>query len=348
MPTVVVTKFHEFTDVIMTLPVIYSACRSNGHLDFVLLTRPSLVSLFINAPSNLKVEGVELSDERCIKGARALWRRIKEDLHPEYLVCLDTDAIFRAVVILARLGGCKASSLRQAPHHKQLIRKHNKVMLPLLSVRSRLREAFFHIGLAVQEHFQGLYGPDGKGDASLFAAVTPPPKPGECWIGIAPFAKHRGKAYPVHLMEEVLSILEREVPNIRVVLFGGGVEEREILSQWSAKHSCAMSPVQARLDFPAELSLLSYLKVLLTMDSANMHLASLVGVPVITIWGATHPYCGYKGWHQTDNDAISLPMPCRPCSLYGDRECHRGDYYCLTSIKPRFIADKVIGTISGK
>ena len=81
---------------------------------------------------------------------------------------------------------------------------------------------------------------------------------------------------------------------------------------------------------------------MLTMDSANMHLASVSSVPVISVWGATHPYCGFKGWRQNDADIVQLPMTCRPCSVFGSKACHRGDYMCLTAIEPSMIADKVL------
>lgn len=330
----------------MTLPVIYSACGSNPDSEFVLVTRSSLVELFINRPTNLRVEGRQLPEETGYLQARRLWKSLKADYSPDCYVSLDGGAFFKWLSLCARLSGCRASIITPAPNYRQLIRKNNKIMLPLTTARSRYREAFFRLGLPVQEHFKGLYGPGGKGDPSLFAYVTAPPTPGQHWVGIAPFAKHRGKSYPLEMTEEVLSIIEKEVPNLKVILFGGGDEERDILAGWAARHSCAFSPATARLGFPPELSLLSYLDVLLTMDSANMHLASLVGVKVITVWGATHPYCGYKGWHQSESGAVSLPMPCRPCSLYGDKPCHRGDYHCLRAIKPRLIADRLIAALN--
>lgn len=329
----------------MTLPVIYSVCRTNPDTHFVLITRPSLISLFINAPANLLVRGKDIAAYKGLGGARRLWKECNVEFAPGYLVCLDNMGFSRSMAFFARLNGCRVSVVTDAGNSRQLIRRNNKVMLPLMSARARYREAFFRLGLPVQHHFNGLYGTTGKGDPTLFATITAPPSGNEKWIGIAPFAKHRGKSYPPHLMEEVLSILETELEDIRIILFGGGEDEIRILTDWASRHRCAMSPVQAKLGFPAELSMLSYLDVLLTMDSANMHLASLVNVPVITVWGATHPYCGFKGWHQDDSAMISLPMPCRPCSLFGDRQCHRGDYYCLTSIKPRFIAEKVIGVL---
>ena len=83
------------------------------------------------------------------------------------------------------------------------------------------------------------------------------------------------------------------------------------------------------------------LDVMVSMDSANMHLASLVGTPVVSVWGATHPYAGFMGFGQKEENAIQLDMPCRPCSIYGNKPCHRGDYACLRDIAPARIINKV-------
>ena len=91
--------------------------------------------------------------------------------------------------------------------------------------------------------------------------------------------------------------------------------------------------------------LMSQLDVMLSMDSANMHLASLVNTPVVSIWGATHPYSGFMGWNQSMQNVIQTDLPCRPCSIYGKTPCHRGDYACLTSIKPETVVKKLLQAV---
>ena len=94
-----------------------------------------------------------------------------------------------------------------------------------------------------------------------------------------------------------------------------------------------------------ELALISQLDVLLCMDSANMHFASLVGTRVISIWGATHPYAGFYGYHQDSGDVIQENLPCRPCSVFGQKPCLRGDWACMTLITPERIVEKVKASI---
>ena len=86
---------------------------------------------------------------------------------------------------------------------------------------------------------------------------------------------------------------------------------------------------------------MSHLNVMLAMDSSNMHMASLTNTPVVSVWGATHPVAGFKGFGQKDEDCVQLDLPCRPCSIYGKKECIYSDYRCLTGIDPDTVFSKV-------
>ena len=83
------------------------------------------------------------------------------------------------------------------------------------------------------------------------------------------------------------------------------------------------------------------LDVHVSMDSANMHLGSLVGKDVISIWGATHPYAGFYGYRQRPDLAIQTCLPCRPCSIFGNKPCYRGDWACLNTIEPEQVIKKI-------
>ena len=80
---------------------------------------------------------------------------------------------------------------------------------------------------------------------------------------------------------------------------------------------------------------------MVSMDSANMHFASVLGTPVVSIWGATHPDFGFYGYHQNRANALYSPLPCHPCSAYGNRRCRYGDYRCLTAITPQQVMHKI-------
>ena len=163
---------------------------------------------------------------------------------------------------------------------------------------------------------------------------------GEKWIGIAPFAAHKGKIYPLEKMERVIELLLEREPNCRIFLFGGGAEERELLTQWESRHDrCTCALLGSLYN---ELVLMSHLDTMVSMDSANMHLASLTGTRVVSVWGATHPFAGFMGWNQSSADAVQTTLPCRPCSIFCNKPCLHGDYPCLNSITPEEIVERVL------
>lgn len=158
------------------------------------------------------------------------------------------------------------------------------------------------------------------------------------WIGIAPFAKYDTKVYPVELMEQVAAAIAGRAQ--KVFIFGGGAEEQRLAAELAAARDNIVSTIGA-MSLGDELNLIANLDVTLTMDSVAMQMASLVGTPVVSVWGATHPYAGFYGLGQDPDNAVQLPLECRPCSVGGNLPCEFGDYRCLTGISPETIIEKV-------
>ena len=167
------------------------------------------------------------------------------------------------------------------------------------------------------------------------------------WVGIAPFAQHRGKIYPLEKMKKVVSSLNKQ-PNITIFLFGGGEKEKQFMEEWESEFDHVYSVI-GKLKMNLELILMSHLDMMVSMDSSNMHFASLVNTPVLTLWGATHPFAGFLGWRQSEELIVqNEELPCRPCSIYGQKECFRGDYACMNSIKEELVVSKILDFLNSK
>lgn len=164
-------------------------------------------------------------------------------------------------------------------------------------------------------------------------------------IGIAAFAMHPEKMYPLEKMETVVKYFSEK--NFKVFLFGGGKTEYDLMQEWEKKHRGLVNTI-GRFSFADELVLISHLNGMISMDSANMHLASLFAVPVISIWGATHPYTGFYGYGQWPENIVQADLYCRPCSVFGNKTCYRGDLACLKMIEPQKIIDKTENMLNKK
>lgn len=338
-------RFSAIGDVAMTIPVIYSACATYPDIRFVLVTRPSMTGIFVNAPSNLIVVGCDVHEKYSgVAGVKRMTDELFAEYHPDIFIDLHNVLRTRLMSLFLRLKGVRTERIfKPRAKRRALTRKRNKVMLPLISQRARYREAFYKSGLGINDCFKGLYGGSEKSLPEEYAAITAPKQAGEKWVGIAPFAAHEGKVYPPEMMQKVVAMLDSDASAtpMRIFLFGGGGHERELLEKWAERYKSVTNLAGKKYGFAAEIALLNHLDVMLTMDSANMHLAAIASTPTVSVWGATHPYCGFKGWRQTDADIVQLPLECRPCSVFGNKPCHRGDLLCMTAINPSVIYNKL-------
>ncbi|GHT38786.1 glycosyl transferase family 1 [Bacteroidia bacterium] len=305
-----IIRFSSLGDVAMTIPVVYSVAKRYPDEEFVLITKKPFQAIFINKPNNLV-----LADQN---DASILSINKVADLH-SVLRSWRMDLSFF-------LKGAKVTIINKGrKEKKKLTREKHKQFKQLDTSTERYQQVFERLGYDATLDFN-----------SLFTSKNKHP---EAWIGIAPFAKHPGKTYPLEQMEEVIRLLSLR-PQVQLFLFGGS-NDREKLEEWAEKYKNVQS-VAGQMSFPEELHLINDLDVMLSMDSANMHLASLVNTPVVSIWGATHPYAGFYGYHQNPENVVQVDLACRPCSVFGNKPCWRGDYACLNEIRPEMIVEKIL------
>lgn len=337
---ILISRFSALGDVAMTIPVVYSVCAANPACEFVYITRHLPAGLMLLPPENLSVITPDLNRYRGIGGLLRLAKELKAKYNPDVYVDLHAVLRTRLIGMWLRIMGVPVVTLRKGRRGRNaLTRPRNKVMMPLTSMRARYREAFFRAGLAYNGSFSCFWCDDDP-DSALFALASVPKQTGETWIGIAPFAKHRGKIYPPELMEQVVRTLAAR-KGYKLFIFGAGAEEANTIGRWALSCDNIVNMAAMRLGFEAELALLHYCDAVISMDSANMHLASLVGTRVVSVWGATHPFCGFLGWHQSKHDVVSLDMVCRPCSVFGNKPCRRGDFHCMYGIPPSMIISRL-------
>lgn len=342
MARILVIRFSALGDIAMTIPVIHSFAMQYPQHEITVLSRAVLQPLFEGLPPNVRFIGADLTGKhKGFLGLNNLYSKLKAE-HFDYVADLHNVLRSNLLNLRFRLAGATVAAIHKGREGKRkLVRRRHKVFASQKSSFRRYADVLEKLGFPVMLNFKSIYG-DGKGDFSQIEPVTGP-KEDQKWIGIAPFAKHTGKIYPLEQMEQVVAHFAAR-PDVKVFLFGGGKKEQEVFDQWTARYPSVVSMI-GKLNMRTELNLMSHLDVMLSMDSANMHLASLVNVPVVSIWGATHPYAGFMGWKQLPVNTVQLDLSCRPCSVFGQKPCWRGDYACLRGIEPGKVVEKIEGVI---
>ena len=333
--TVLITRFSAVGDIAMTIPLLYSLAATYPEKKFIFVSRERFGQFLVNAPKNLLFEGVDLNDYKGLGGLYSLKKRLMKH-KPDAIADLHDVLRTKILRLYLKMSGVKCASIDKGRAEKRrLTRAGNKDTRPLKSTFERYREVFAKLGLDFTPDFVSLFG-SSKGN---LATLQLPQKGGEQWIGIAPFARHGGKIYPMERLEKVIDGLAA-TPGLKIFCFGNGKEEQEIVEKWCARYTNVASFI-GKSDFRGELTLISNLELMVSMDSANMHIASLVNTPVISIWGATSPLAGFLGWRQQESDCVQLPLECRPCSIFGNKPCIYGDYRCM-HIEPQQVIDKIL------
>lgn len=293
----------------MLRPVIEAAAEQHPDIEFHILSRQSAAPLWAGLPANVIFHGADLRGEhRGIPGLRRLLRRLD---YRSFDAVADMHSVLRSryITLRCRLAGLRTATIDKGRAEKRrLVRRgynHYHVLRPTVE---RYRDVLLRLGIDVALH-PATVSRTGHG------------------IGIAPFAAHQGKIYPLDRMEQLVARLSASGGET-VYLFGGGAEETAVLRLWADRYKGVVC-VAGRHTMAEELELIRRLRVMVTMDSANMHLASMVGTRVVSLWGATHPAAGFLGFGQSTDDCLGLPLDCRPCSIYGNRPCRYGDYRCF-------------------
>lgn len=335
-------------DVAMAVPVVYSLATQYPQIRITVLSRKFARPFFENLAPNVSFIEADLKGEyHGVKGLNALYRRLTSK---QFTKIADFHNVLRSEYLRLRfnIGRYRVEHInKHRKERRSLVAANNKVLKPLPTPFQNYADVLAKLGYPVKLEFHSLFPAEG-GDLSLLPAAIGPKTAGALWIGIAPTAAHPGKCYPTDRSRHVVQQLLQRHPQARIFLFGRGRTEDQLFTEW-----CRQMPqctyVSRHLDnLYQELILMSHLNVMLSMDSSNMHMASLTATPVVSVWGATHPYAGFMGWGQPPENAIQADLDCRPCSIYGNRPCHRRDLACMNMIKPEQIIERIEQIINPK
>ena len=320
---ILIIRMSALGDVAMTLPVIYSLGEQYSQLEISVLTSPLFARLFINKPTNLRL--IEADFKGGHKGLKGMLRLLGLLRTYQFDKVADLHNVLRSWIIngFMRLNKAQVAMVDKKRRQRKHALKHH-VRQP--NFINRYAEVFAVLGFPVHIEFGSLYTDEKR--IPLPVEVVHPA------IGIAPFARYANKTYPIEKMETVVK--ELTANGYHIYLFGSKGEEANVLAQWAQRYGRCIS-VAGNYPIEAELGIMSRMNAMLTMDSANQHLAAITGIRVVTIWGSTSPLCGFLGYKQSEKDALLSGPPCQPCSIAGGKKCKYGHFACMKRISPQMI-----------
>ena len=343
---ILVIRFSALGDVAMVVPVVWSLTHQYPDVRITVLSRGFARPFFEDLGPNVGFMEADLKKEyHGIKGLNALYRRLAAK---QFTAIADLHSVLRSGFLRMRFNLNRYHVAHIDKHRngrRHLTSNNKKKLVQQPTSFQNYADVLAHLGYPITIEFKSIFEntPTGKGDLSLLPESLSQKLTANSQklIGIAPFAAHNGKIYPPQLMEQVIKLLTEQHPETHILLFGRGEKENQLFTEWCKQYQQCIFVGQHLKNIQQELILMSHLNVMLSMDSANMHMASLVATPVVSVWGATHPYAGFMGWGQNPENIVQVDLDCRPCSIYGQKPCKRGDYACMNMIKPETIVEKI-------
>ncbi|WP_025743745.1 glycosyltransferase family 9 protein [Aquimarina pacifica] len=334
---ILVIRLSAMGDIAMTVPVIRTFRATYPDVKITILTRKFFEPIF----SDIEHVNVFHADvDGAHKGFLGLIRLANALKKLEITAVADMHNVLRSNVLktVFSLSGIKVVQINKGRKEKKsLTRPENKVFRSLKTTHQRYADVFSGLGypLDLSKHEFPVKKSLTQGVLTLTQNSV------KKWLGIAPFAQYDSKTYPLELIIEVIETIDA-TNTVEIFLFGGGKKEEDILHMVSSKYQ-NVTNIAGKLPFADELTLISNLDGMLSMDSGNGHLAAMYGIPTITLWGVTHPFTGFAPFNQPLENAI-LPDLERysqiPTSIYGNK-VPSGYEKVMYTIAPKHVVSQI-------
>jgi len=315
---ILVIRFSAMGDVAMTVPVLRAFTQQYPEIKITVVTR-AFFKPFFKDLKNVTVYAADLKGKH--KGVLGLYKLFKElknlqtspSLSTGFDAVADLHNVLRSKILKLFFAGKKVVKIDKGRAEKKVLTA-GKIFEQLKTTHQRYADVFEALGFSVNLSHPKFpkpkqLSPNLNQFISNFENKS---------IGIAPFAAHKSKMYPLEQMEKVIAQLSQDY---NIILFGGGEKEVEVLNEFETKYN-GVTSVAGKLSLDQELNLISNLDLMLAMDSGNAHIAAMLGKKVITIWGVTHPFAGFAPFGQPNDYALVAnreQYPLIPTSIYGNK-----------------------------
>ena len=336
---ILVIRLSAMGDVAMTVPVLQVFAKTYPDVKLTVVSKKHFKPFFNTIPTITFIEADVYGEHKGF----GLLKLANETKSLGIGAVADLHNVIRSKILsnYLRIRGIQTATIVKGREEKrELTASENKKFAQLKTTHQRYADVFQKLGfpLNLSNHIFPERQPLNKRLYSLIGKHT------KKAIGIAPFAAHDSKMYPLESIKKVISEIHK-TEKFKTFLFGGGQQEEEILKEIASNFE-NVENVAGQLTFEEELALISNLDGMLSMDSGNGHLAAMFGIPVITLWGVTHPFAGFVPFNQPMANQLTADReqyPLIPTSIYGNK-FPEGYKNAIQSIKPEKVVNAVLKT----
>jgi heptosyltransferase II len=317
-------------DTVLTTPLL-AQLANRGPVDVV--TTPASAALLANHPA---VRAVIVYDkrggDRGIRGLLRLARRLRAS---RYDVALLAQGSWRSAVLTllagipSRIGFTSSAGrwlyTKRVPYRDDL---HHAARLLMLA-RPNGREP-------LPEELRPTLAPgDAERSAVNALLAQHAVQPGQALVALAPGSVWATKRWPYY--PELARLLASRA---RLVVIGSGADAPFAQAILAAEPSAI--DATGRLSLLASAELIGRCGVVVTNDSAPLHLASAMGTPTVAIFGPTVPGFGFGPLSPRASVVGRDTLPCRPCDRHGPQRCPLGHHRCMRDILPALVAERAL------
>lgn len=162
-------------------------------------------------------------------------------------------------------------------------------------------------------------------------------------IALAPGSVWATKRWPSYAALATSLLEVHHVPTARLVVLGAAGDAplaTAIAAAVAAQGGAPVIDATGKLSLLGSAALLARCRVLVSNDSAPLHLASAMNTPTVALFGPTVPALGFGPLadrrHVVGLDALS----CRPCHAHGPMQCPLGHWRCMRDLSVAQVADQ--------
>ncbi len=338
---VLVVRFSSLGDLVLTSSPIKSLQQAYPQAQIFLLTKNKYQEIAAGFPFVSQI--ISFDSEAKHKGIAGFFNLIKELKSFKFDIIVDLHSNWRSFLVRRFL-----AAPRKVKYHKKSWARFLMVHLKSLKIKPQHTLELYQSALRKLGIPSSILPPelDLKPEDSNWGISYLKERKvfqGDYLVGLSPGAKWETKRWDKEKFAETGQILAEKL-NAKIIIFGDENEE-ELVNQiaQSLKEKNPITAVSLKLN--QLVALIDRCKIIVSNDSGLMHIATARKVPVVAIYGPTHPKLGFTPFGEK-SIALSADVKCSPCSLHGQTPCYQKSRFCMDFISPQKVVEESLKILS--